>query len=253
MVIMKADNTSRKTLLFTRLLPTLKEQSAYFSIAAVKRALVEAEIELADDTLREYMSKAMRAGIVNDAGRGWYSRHQQPVTLDPKPVVKIIREVKKVFPLLEFCCWSTLQLNPFAQHLIAQPTILLYAESDALDAIADALKAAGWDAWANPGKADVERFVRPSEKTVVLRPAKSRQPEAQEHLASIEQAPRRNDHPGKAPQQQAALPPDRQGKASPGRGGGVGLTKYHQAGRPCRYATEVCRRCKSVFSVIVCR
>lgn len=185
---MNASNSSRKSLLFTRLLPTLKEQSAYFSLAAVKRSLTAAGIELADDTLREYMSEAMATGIVADAGRGWYSRHQLPVTLDPKPVAKIIRDVKKAFPLLEFCCWSTLQLNLFAQHLIAQPTILLYAESDALDAIADALKAAGWDAWANPGKADVERFVRPSEKTVVLRPAKSRQPEAQEHLASIEQA-----------------------------------------------------------------
>jgi hypothetical protein len=184
----KINYPSKKGILFTRLLPTLKEQSAYFSLAAVKRSLAEAEIELADDTLREYMSEAMKTGIVNDAGRGWYSRHTQSVTLDPKPVVKIIREVKKAFPLLDFCCWSTVQFNPFAQHLIAQPTILLYAESDALDAIADALKAAGWDAWANPGKADVERFVRPSEKTVVLRPAKSRQPEAKEHLASIEQA-----------------------------------------------------------------
>jgi len=179
---------SKKSYLLTRLLPTLKEKSPYFSLAAVKRALAEAEIELADDTLHEYMSEAMKTGIVADAGRRWYSRHRQPVTLDPKPVAKIIREVKKAFPLLEFCCWSTLQLNPFAQHLIAQPTILLYTESDALDAIADALKAAGWDAWANPGKADVERFVRPGEKAVVLRPAKSRQPEAQEHLASIEQA-----------------------------------------------------------------
>jgi hypothetical protein len=185
---MTTDITTKKSNLFSRLLPTLKEQSAYFSLAAVKRALIAAKIELADDTLREYMSEAMATGIVADAGRGWYSRHQLPVTLDPKPVAKIIRDVKKAFPLLEFCCWSTLQLNPFAQHLIAQPTILLYAESDALDAIANALKAAGWDAWANPGKTDVERFVRPSEKTVVLRPSKSRQPEAQEHLASIEQA-----------------------------------------------------------------
>lgn len=52
MVIVKTNSTSRKSLLFTRLLPTLKEQTAYFSLAAVKRALSEAGIELADDTLR---------------------------------------------------------------------------------------------------------------------------------------------------------------------------------------------------------
>jgi hypothetical protein len=179
---------SKKSLLFTRLLPSFKEQSAYFSLDAVKRALAAAKIQMADDTLREYMSEAMATGIVTDAGRGWYSRHRQHVSLDPKPVAKIIREVKKAFPLLDFCCWSTLQFNPFAQHLIAQPTILLYAESDTLDAVAGALRAAGWDAWANPGKADVERFVQPGEKTVVLRPSIVKQPECREHVAPIEKA-----------------------------------------------------------------
>jgi hypothetical protein len=179
---------SKKSLLFTRLLPTLKERSSYFSLAAVKRDLAAAGIELAINTLREYMSKAMAAGIVTDAGRGWYCRHRQAVSLDSKPVAKIIREVKKAFPLLDFCCWSTLQFNPFAQYLIAQPTILLYAESDTLDAVADALRPAGWDAWANPGKVDAERFVRPGEKTVVLRPSIIKQPDCREHVAPIEKA-----------------------------------------------------------------
>lgn len=185
---MRQNTPSKKSLLFNSLLPALKEQSAYFSLAAVKRALAAAEIELADDTLREYMSEAMSSGIVTDAGRGWYSRHRQPVSLDPKPVAGIIRAVRKAFPLLDFCCWSTLQFNPFAQHLIAQPTILLYAESDALDAVADALREAGWDAWANPGKTDVARFVQPGERTVVLRPSIVKQPECREHVAPIEKA-----------------------------------------------------------------
>ena len=178
----------RKTILFTRVLTKLKEQCAYFSLLTVKRALSNASIELADDTLREYMSEAMKAGIVSNAGRGWYSRHISPVCLDPKPVAKIIRAVKKAFPLLDFCCWSTVQFNPFAQHLIAQPTILLYADSDTLDAVADALKAAEWNAWANPGKVDVARYVRPGEKTVILRPSIAKQPECNDHVAPIEKA-----------------------------------------------------------------
>lgn len=177
-----------KAALLTRVLPALKEQSAYFSIAAVKHALTDVEIELADDTLREYMSEAMADGIVNDAGRGWYSRYNKRVDLNSKPVGKIIREVNKAFPLLDFCCWSTLQFNPFAQHLIAQPVIFLYAESDTLDAVADSLKAAGWEAWANPGKSDVDRYVRPGEKTVILRPSIVKQPECIDHVAPIEKA-----------------------------------------------------------------
>ena len=180
--------SSKKSLLFNHILSTLKEQSAYYSLNAVKRALADAHIELSDDTLREYMSEAMATGVVSDAGRGWYCRHTKPVSLDPKPLAKIIREVKKAFPLLDFCCWSTVQFNPFAQHLIAQPTILFYAESDTLYAVADALKSAGWDAWANPKQRDVERFVHPGEKTVVLRPAISKQPTAIDHVAPIEKA-----------------------------------------------------------------
>lgn len=179
---------SKKTLIFTHILPALKEQSAYFSLKAVKHALTDSDIELADETLREYMSEAMATGIVAGAGRGWYSRHKKPVSLDPKPVAKIIREVKKAFPLLDFCCWSTVQFNPFAQHLIAQPTIFLYSESDALNTVSEKLKESGWDAWANPKQKDVERFVRPGEKTVVLRPAICKQPAAIDHVALIEKA-----------------------------------------------------------------
>ena len=179
---------SRKKFLFTHILPALKEQSAYFSLNAVKRGLTDASIDLAYDTLREYMSEAMASGIVANAGRGWYSRHTKSVSLDPKPVSKIIGEVNKAFPLLDFCCWSTLQFNPFAQHLIAQPTILLYAESDVLEPVAERLRDAGWNAWANPGKAEAERFIRPGDGTVILRPAKSGQPEARDHAAPVEKA-----------------------------------------------------------------
>ena len=134
------------------------------------------------------MSEAMASGIVSDAGRGWYSRHTKPVSLDPKPVAKIIRAVKKAFPLLDFCCWSTVQFNSFAHHLIAQPTIFLYTESDALETVAGFLKKEGWDAWSNPGKSIAERFVHPGDRTVVLRSAIVKQPQAKDHVAPIEKA-----------------------------------------------------------------
>jgi hypothetical protein len=181
-------NPYKKTRLFTLILPSLKKKSVYFSLAAVKRALTNADIELADDTLREYMSEAMATGIVTNAGRGWYSRHTKPVSLDPKPVAKIIREVKKAFPLLDFCCWSTVQFNPFAQHLIAQPTIFLYAESDALETVAETLKKRGWYAWANPSKVNAQRYVQPGEKTVILRSSISKQPVSTNNAAPIEKA-----------------------------------------------------------------
>ena len=177
-----------KAALLAKILPSLKAQTAYLSIDAIRRALATAGIEMTDDTLREYISEAMLKGIVSDAGRGWYSRHDQPVFLDPAPVAKLVRVVKKAFPLFDFCCWSTVQFNPFAHHLIGQPTLFLYAESDTLDSVAGKLRELGWDAWADPKQKDVERFVHPGEKTVILRPSISKQPEGETQVAPIEKA-----------------------------------------------------------------
>ncbi len=182
------DRSSRKNVLLGRVLPELKGMSSFFSLVAVKRFLSDRDIQLADGTLREYMSEAMAAGIVTNAGRGWYSRHTELVSLDPDPVVNIIRTVDKSFPLLDFCCWSTIQFNAFAQHLIGRPTLMLYTESDALETVAENLREVGWNAWVNPGQKDVERFVRPGENTVILRPAISKQPAAANHAAPIEKA-----------------------------------------------------------------
>lgn len=183
---MNNSSSSKKSLLFDKILSRQKKQSAYFSLEAVKRSLASSEIELADDTLREYMSEAMASGIVGDAGRGWYSRHDATVSLDPKPLGKLIRSLAKAFPLLDFCCWSTIQLNPYAQHLIAQTTTFLYTESDTLESVAGHLRNEGWDAWPNPGKKEAEQFVRPGEKTVILRPSIVKQPASMNHLAPIE-------------------------------------------------------------------
>jgi hypothetical protein len=177
---------SKKNYLFSVLFQSVKDKSAYFSLLTIKRTLFASGIKLADGTLREYMSEAMASGLVGDAGRGWYSRHNKPVSLDPKPIAKLIRAVAKAFPLLDFCCWSTIQLNPFAQHLLARTTIFLYAESDTLESVADHLREEGWDAWPNPGKKEADQFIRSGEKTVILRPAIVKQPASTEHQAPIE-------------------------------------------------------------------
>lgn len=175
-----------KFTLFNTILPQLKQQSSYFSIKAVQRVLGEQSIHVADQTLRKYLSLAMTKGIVNDAGRGWYSRHSEPVVLVPNHVKKIISLVKKLFPLLDFCCWSTFQLNPFVHHMIANQIILLYADIDALSSVADRLTIEGWKVWDNPKKAVVDRYVTPGDNTVVIRPNISKQPKAKNHLAPVE-------------------------------------------------------------------
>ena len=126
--------------------------------------------------MRVYLSEAVAKGVLHDAGRGWYSRLSERVALDPKLVGRLIRAVEKAFPLLDFCVWSTVQLNPWMHHLLARPIHFLYAPTDTLESIGDRLRGEGWEVAVNPGKTTATRDVRPGEKMVVLRPAHSKQP-----------------------------------------------------------------------------
>jgi methylase of polypeptide subunit release factors len=176
-----------KQTVFFDVLGKLKARRAHFSLTEVQAAVNDAELSLADDTLKVYLSEATRQGLIHDAGRGWYSRLAEPLKLDPHPVQKLIRATKKALPLLDFCAWSTAQLNPWMLHLLAQPVAFLYVPRDTLDSVGETLREQGWEVAVNPGKHAVARDVRPGEKMVVLRPAHSKQPVSHDHHAAPEQ------------------------------------------------------------------
>lgn len=176
-----------KQTVFFDLLSKLKARRAHFSLTEVQAAVNDAELSLSDDTLKVYLSEATKQGLIHDAGRGWYSRLSEPLKLDPQPIQKLIRATKKALPLLDFCAWSTAQLNPWMLHLLAQPVAFLYVPRDTLDSVGETLREQGWEVAINPGKHAVARDVRPGEKMVVLRPAHSKQPPAQDYQAAPEQ------------------------------------------------------------------
>jgi hypothetical protein len=176
----------KQTVLFD-LLGRLKARRAHFSHTEVQAAVNDAELSLTDETLNVYLSEATKQGIIHDAGRGWYARLAEPLTFDPQPVQKLIRATQKALPLLDFCAWSTAQLNPWMHHLLAQPVAFLYVPRETLDSVGDTLRAQGWDVSVNPGKKEAARDVRLGEKRVVLRPSNSKQPAPREHQAAPEQ------------------------------------------------------------------
>jgi hypothetical protein len=179
---------SRKAKLFTRILPELAAAAPYFALPAVKRRLAELQIEIADGSLLQYMSDAVAEGVVHDAGKGWYSKLDHPLVFDGKPLARLIRLVKKEFPLLDFCCWSTHQINPFTHHILAKHTIFLYADADAVSAVSDFLRAEKWDVLPDPSRKEVQRLYHPGERSIIIRPAMSKQPKAVDHLAPPEKA-----------------------------------------------------------------
>lgn len=175
-----------KQSLFFGILAKLKDGPAYFPTAAIQVAANTAELSLTDGTLKVYLSEAVAKGHLNDAGRGWYSRLSEHVTLDPKPVAKLVRLVEKAFPLLDFCVWSTVQLNPWMHHLLAQPVTFLHAPLETLQSVGEKLRKEGWEVAVNPPASTAAKLVRPGNKMVVLRPSLGRQPAPDGRQAVIE-------------------------------------------------------------------
>jgi hypothetical protein len=173
-----------KEQLFTRILSDLKKRSAYFTHKAIQTAINDAELGLKDSSLKVYLSQAVQQGILHDAGRGWYSRLTEPVKLDLQPVAKIVKLLEKKFPLLDFHCWSTLQVNPWMHHLLGKGVTFVNTDAEALEPVWECLKEAGYDAHLNPtGKAREQFTVR--DNTVVVRKRVIGAPE-EAHFSQIE-------------------------------------------------------------------
>lgn len=179
-------SSTLKDHLFHEILPALGKEAPYFPFARIKAAIAARKLGIADNSLKVYLNEALRTGIVHDAGRGWYSRLSEPVPLDSKPVAKLAGALEKALPLLDFTCWSTAQINPWMHHLLAQPVVFLYASGDALESVGETLTGLGWKVAVDPKATETSELVRPGPKMVVLRPARSKQPEGAGHQVPIE-------------------------------------------------------------------
>ncbi|MCF7853494.1 MAG: hypothetical protein K9N51_01755 [Candidatus Pacebacteria bacterium] len=178
--------SSAKDTLYKRVIPELMRSSPYFSLEAVRKAMNELGVSVTAGTLKFYMSDAMSKGIVHDAGRGWYSSIAQPFELDTQPVADIVQRLNKAFPLLDFSCWSTRQINPHMHHLLAKFVTFIHVDEAGMRSIGDWLLEAGYNVFVNPGKVEVEKSFRVRDKTVVVRPGFVEETEEASHVAPIE-------------------------------------------------------------------
>lgn len=142
----------------------------YFSLDAIARDLGFERL-----LIRDYLLDLKKENLLYGAGRGWYSTFARSFELDVEPVQAMVELIKKKYPLLKFCCWSTRQINRFTHHMLGKYVTLVYMGWDAMPVVYDFLKDSGYDVWLNPRGKEAERFsVRGG--TVVLRPAISREP-----------------------------------------------------------------------------
>lgn len=162
----------------------LLRQVPYFSINVLRNKLAVQGLSYKPDTVKKYLSRQKKAGRIFDAGRGWYSSLSESYQLDTAPVEKLVSELKTAFPLLDFACWSTAQLNEMLRHQLAKHVQFAYVERDAMESVADWLRGNGYRPCVNPGKKERQSFVI-EENSVVVLPLTSEVP-SREGFALIE-------------------------------------------------------------------
>jgi hypothetical protein len=178
------DKTILKRVLREQCLPALARHAAYFSVADVREWLRARNITCPPALLREYLSAFMRAQVIHDAGRGWYSRIAEPCALNKKSVDGLSKDVAEAFPLLDFTCWSTEQIANYGHLLLTRFVAFVHTERDAMSSVADRLGDRGYDIHLNPRGAAARKFAI-RERTVVIRPKPTTQPH-DGHLVTME-------------------------------------------------------------------
>ena len=166
-----------KRVLRTRCLPDLKGKCLYFNRDTLFKWLKGARVSYALPTLNRYMAELMETGEVWGAGRGWYSFIGTSVTLDAEPVAGIRKELQNRFPLLDFACWSTQQINPYMHHMLAKFVTFVHVPRDTMPSVYDYLKESGrYSVYLNPTRREADKTFSFRDKTVVVRPLLSKTP-----------------------------------------------------------------------------
>jgi len=178
--------TDAKTLLRESCLPTLSKECKYFTTSAIRGCLARHQARTQTQTVNRYLVELVKAGTLFDAGRGWYSSLAKPLAVNPAPIAEVIGRVEKAFPLLEFSCWSTEQVNPYMQHLLTKFVTFIYTDKDLMPSVFEEISTwKDFRAYLKPGAKEAKTF-RVEERTIVIRQETSEAPSSDGHVAPFE-------------------------------------------------------------------
>lgn len=159
--------TTQKEGLFRRV-KELSQVTPYINFAQIKQRVRADKIAEKDDTLYDYLKDAVSEGIIQSAGRGWYTSLTQDVTLNPESIQALDTLLGDRFPLLPYYLWATQQVNPWMHHLLGKSVAFVYVDSVGVDDVAEFLRGDGWSVTVNPTKKTGQDFVI-RERSVVVR------------------------------------------------------------------------------------
>lgn len=166
-------------------LPDLMQSHAYFSTEALRDYLEKQKLTYSPQTVNTYISRMKGEGAIYGAGRGWYSSVVESYETDRTAVNDLVASLESRFPLLDFACWSSGQLNPYLEHTLGKPVAFVYVERDAMSSVYEALKETGSNAYLNPTRLEAKKLFSVGDQTVVVRPSIDKAP-LEGHFARVE-------------------------------------------------------------------
>jgi hypothetical protein len=174
-----------KQALFFGVLSILKARTPYFSYKTIQETAQETGLAIKDSTLKHYLVEAVSKGLLHDAGRSWYSGLPEAFTLNPSFVAPLVHTLQTEFPLLNFSCWSTEQIQAHGHNLLTKFVSFVHTDRDAMESVGERLRDTGYSVSINPRNEAAKNFSIQDPRTVVIRPLTTTQPHEQ-HLVSIE-------------------------------------------------------------------
>lgn len=107
---------------------TLKQLRDYFRIN---------ELNIPDATVNWRIHDLVNNGKLRRVGRGLFELGAEIVYTPklPSRAIKISKSLKKNFPFINFCVWSSDLVNEFAQHISSYPFLLVDVEKDVAESV----------------------------------------------------------------------------------------------------------------------
>ncbi len=127
------------------------------------------EPDLKKSTINWRIYSLVQTGVLNRIGLGKYilGNKQNYIPEIHPNLIKLDRILKKNFPFLNYCLWSTSILNEFMLHQPGKFIFIVEVENDAADSVFYLLKESKYSVFLKPTKDLLNRYL-PEDKEVLI-------------------------------------------------------------------------------------
>jgi len=147
------------------------KDKALIKDAEIKAFYTSLEPEITGNTISIRISRLIKKLVISRIAQGEYilgsTKAYQPVP--ESELLTLYKKLKKEFPLLPFCVWSTKLLNEFMLHQPFHFFILVETESDATETVFNYLKEFNKEVFFNPDENTLYLYAFRYKRSIIVK------------------------------------------------------------------------------------